>query len=185
LSVLFLLLGKGGGFVPPLFFCLNSRVINFFVYIYISNNHRHRHNDNITTTIVRNCKKHQPYYNNLLKADNSYTYIKITKEDFPQILLTKQRHNDGIRYLITPEGVQQYMILKKYPCYSNGSSDTQPTHKYKDDEIKELKEEIIDDCFECKEHKLIKFTSILTVGKNYCKECIVKENNKELLEELY
>ena len=44
-------------------------------------------------------KKHQPYYNNLLKADNSYMYLKITKEDFPQILLTRKRKNDGSIYI--------------------------------------------------------------------------------------
>ena len=27
-------------------------------------------------------KQHKPFYNNLLKADNSYSYIKITKEQF-------------------------------------------------------------------------------------------------------
>lgn len=44
-------------------------------------------------------KQHQPLYNNLLKADNSYTYIKITKEVFPQIFLTKRRINDGSLYI--------------------------------------------------------------------------------------
>lgn len=44
-------------------------------------------------------KQHQPFYNNLLKADNSYTYIKITKEQFPQIILTKRRINDGSVYI--------------------------------------------------------------------------------------
>ncbi len=44
-------------------------------------------------------KQHQPEYNNLLKADNSYVYIKITKEPFPQIYLTRKRSNDGALYI--------------------------------------------------------------------------------------
>ncbi len=44
-------------------------------------------------------KKHIPPYNNLLKADNSYAYIKITNEDYPQIFLTRFRDNDGSTYV--------------------------------------------------------------------------------------
>jgi excinuclease ABC subunit C len=44
-------------------------------------------------------KEYQPYYNNLLKADNSYVYIKITYEDFPQILITRKRLNDKAIYI--------------------------------------------------------------------------------------
>ena len=36
-------------------------------------------------------KKHQPYFNNLLKADNSYVYIKITNETFPQVITTRKK----------------------------------------------------------------------------------------------
>jgi excinuclease ABC subunit C len=39
-------------------------------------------------------KKYKPYYNNMLKADNSYCYIKITKHDFPQIYITRDKKND-------------------------------------------------------------------------------------------
>ena len=44
-------------------------------------------------------RKHQPPYNNLLKADNSYVYIKIPKEDFPPILITRYKTNDGSTYI--------------------------------------------------------------------------------------
>jgi excinuclease ABC subunit C len=44
-------------------------------------------------------KKHQPVYNRLLKADNSYVYIKITKSNWPQIFLTRQRTEDGSTYI--------------------------------------------------------------------------------------
>ena len=59
-------------------------------------------------------KQHQPFYNNLLKADNSYTYIKITKEKFPQIVLTKRRINDGSVY-IGPK--KDSIQLKKFLQY--------------------------------------------------------------------
>lgn len=44
-------------------------------------------------------KQHNPEYNRLLKWDNSYIYLKITKEDFPQLYLTRMRKNDGARYI--------------------------------------------------------------------------------------
>lgn len=44
-------------------------------------------------------KKHTPAYNSLLKADNSYAYIKITNEEYPQIFLTRFRDNDGSTYI--------------------------------------------------------------------------------------
>lgn len=59
-------------------------------------------------------KQHQPFYNNLLKADNSYTYLKITKEQFPQIILTKRRSNDGAIYIGPKNDTIQ---LKKFLQY--------------------------------------------------------------------
>ena len=44
-------------------------------------------------------KKHQPEYNRLLKGDNSYTYIRLSKADFPQVTLTRDRRNDGATYI--------------------------------------------------------------------------------------
>lgn len=44
-------------------------------------------------------KKYQPIYNSLLKWDNSYVYIKITNEDFPQIFTTRFRDNDWATYI--------------------------------------------------------------------------------------
>lgn len=37
-------------------------------------------------------KKFQPHYNILLKDDKSYPYICVTKEDFPRILITRNKH---------------------------------------------------------------------------------------------
>jgi len=44
-------------------------------------------------------KKHKPPYNSLLKGDNSYVFIKITNEAFPQVLLTRKRRKDGAIYI--------------------------------------------------------------------------------------
>lgn len=59
-------------------------------------------------------KKHQPYYNNLLKADNSYAYIKITNEDYPQIILVRKKINDGSTYIGPKHNTQN---LKKFLQY--------------------------------------------------------------------
>lgn len=59
-------------------------------------------------------KKHQPYFNNLLKADNSYIYIKITKETFPQIITTRRKINDGATYIWPKHNTQH---LKKFLQY--------------------------------------------------------------------
>ena len=44
-------------------------------------------------------RHNQPKYNLLLKDDKSYPYIKITKEPYPQVLLTRNVVPDGGRYL--------------------------------------------------------------------------------------
>ena len=59
-------------------------------------------------------KKNQPYFNNLLKADNSYCYIKITDEDFPQILLTRKKLYDKATYIGPKHNTQN---LKRFLQY--------------------------------------------------------------------
>lgn len=44
-------------------------------------------------------KQHLPPYNRLLKWDNSYVYIKITSEPWPQIIFTRTRKDDGAIYI--------------------------------------------------------------------------------------
>jgi excinuclease ABC subunit C len=44
-------------------------------------------------------KEHQPPFNSLLKWDNSYCFIKIPKEDFPPILITRKRSEDWAIYI--------------------------------------------------------------------------------------
>lgn len=43
--------------------------------------------------------KHKPRYNNLIRWERSFTYIKITNEQFPQILFTRYRDNDWWIYI--------------------------------------------------------------------------------------
>ncbi len=44
-------------------------------------------------------KQHKPKYNIDLKDDKSFPYIKITKELYPQVYITRNTENDGSRYL--------------------------------------------------------------------------------------
>ncbi|SMB85528.1 Excinuclease ABC subunit C [Desulfonispora thiosulfatigenes DSM 11270] len=43
-------------------------------------------------------KKHRPKYNISLKDDKNYPYVKITNEDFPRILITRNKVKDGNKY---------------------------------------------------------------------------------------
>ena len=44
-------------------------------------------------------KKYQPPFNNMLKGSNSYAYIKITNDDFPQIIITRNKIKDWSKYI--------------------------------------------------------------------------------------
>lgn len=68
-------------------------------------------------------KEYQPRYNTLLKWDNSYTYIKITNHDFPQIVLTRFKDNDWAIY-IWPKAYRQDLkkmlqLLRQFFLYRN------------------------------------------------------------------
>jgi excinuclease ABC subunit C len=44
-------------------------------------------------------KEYQPYFNTMWKDDKSYPYLKLTtKEDFPRLVLTRNKVNDGSEY---------------------------------------------------------------------------------------
>lgn len=43
-------------------------------------------------------KTHAPKYNVLLRDDKSYPYIKITNEEYPRIIKTRELKNDGAKY---------------------------------------------------------------------------------------
>ena len=40
-------------------------------------------------------KKHKPRYNISLKDDKTYPYIKITREEYPRVLVTRNLQKDG------------------------------------------------------------------------------------------
>ena len=69
-------------------------------------------------------KEHQPPFNNMLKWSNSYAYIKITNEDFPQIFITRNKIKDGSKYIwpkhntIELKKFLQYLryIIKRRGC---------------------------------------------------------------------
>lgn len=58
-------------------------------------------------------KEHQPRYNVLLKDDKSYPYIRITREEFPQIFKTRRVVRDGSKYFGPyTDGTYLYYLLK-------------------------------------------------------------------------
>ena len=68
-------------------------LIDHFEYIVV---------DNEAEALVLECnliKKHRPKYNVLLKDDKTYPYIKIDiKSDFPNVIITRRKINDGSKY---------------------------------------------------------------------------------------
>lgn len=43
-------------------------------------------------------RKHKPKYNTALRDDKSFPMVKITNDNFPSVLITRKRINDGSRY---------------------------------------------------------------------------------------
>ena len=68
-------------------------LIDHFEYIVV---------DNEAEALVLECnliKKNRPKYNVLLKDDKTYPYIKIdVKSDFPNVIITRRKVNDGSKY---------------------------------------------------------------------------------------
>ena len=65
--------------------------------------------NNIEWLVVRNeveallteanlIKQHQPHYNVNLKDDKSFPYIRITKEPYPRVFITREIVHDGSKY---------------------------------------------------------------------------------------
>lgn len=58
-------------------------------------------------------KEHRPRYNVLLKDDKSYPFIRITKEEFPQVFKTRRVVRDGSRYFGPyTDGTYLYYLIK-------------------------------------------------------------------------
>lgn len=59
-------------------------------------------------------KQHLPEFNNLLKADNSYTYLKISHHEYPEIYLTRKKIQDGSTYIWPKHNTQELKKLLQY-----------------------------------------------------------------------
>jgi len=57
-------------------------------------------NNELEALILENnlIKEHRPKYNIRMKDDKNYLYLKVTREDFPQVLLVRRMVKDGARY---------------------------------------------------------------------------------------
>jgi len=82
--------------------------------------------DNELEALVLECnliKKYRPKYNISLKDDKTYPYLKITNEDYPQVLVTRKVARDGARYYGPYPSVNELrnsleMIRKIFPFRS-------------------------------------------------------------------
>ena len=82
--------------------------------------------DNELEALVLECnliKKYRPKYNINLKDDKTYPFLKITKEDYPQVLVTRKVLKDGARYFGPYPSVNELrnsleMIRKIFPFRS-------------------------------------------------------------------
>ncbi|MDA3886633.1 MAG: excinuclease ABC subunit UvrC [Candidatus Delongbacteria bacterium] len=84
-------------------------------------------------------KKHRPKYNIDLKDDKSYPYIRITKELFPQIFITRKIIDDGSKYIgpfMQVKGVRNLLknlkkILRFRNCKLNITQDSIDNKRHK------------------------------------------------------
>ena len=82
--------------------------------------------DNELEALVLECnliKKYRPKYNINLKDDKTYPYLKITNEDYPQVLVTRKVLKDGARYFGPYPSVNELrnsleMVRKIFPFRS-------------------------------------------------------------------
>ena len=58
-------------------------------------------------------KRHQPHYNINLRDDKSYPFIRITKEPYPQVFITRKIIRDGSRYFGPFTDSRQLRIMLK------------------------------------------------------------------------
>lgn len=79
----------------------------------------------------------KPYFNSMWKDDKSYPYIKITKEDFPRLLITRKKLKDGGLYFgpyprayhIKKLARWLSKLFKMRPCRLEFGADSLPDEK--------------------------------------------------------
>ena len=59
-------------------------------------------------------KKHQPFFNTMLKGANAYAYIKLSNHPVPQVSITRKKLNDGAMYIGPKHNTR---ALKKFLQY--------------------------------------------------------------------
>ncbi|MFH1368293.1 MAG: excinuclease ABC subunit UvrC [Elusimicrobiota bacterium] len=84
--------------------------------------------------------KYKPYYNSMWRDDKSYPQLKLTREDFPRLILTRKTLNDGSEYFGPYPNTAQMRSLVKWlrrifmwrPCKLDFSENSLPAeHKIK------------------------------------------------------
>ena len=84
-------------------------------------------------------KKHKPKYNIMFRDDKTYPYIKITNEEFPQIISTHKVIKDGAKYFGPYSDVRQmkmtlrtlHDVFKLRTCRTKLTSENIKDGKYK------------------------------------------------------
>ena len=94
-------------------------------------------------------------------------------------IIKKRRMREGIEYYLDKKKVIDWMERSGLLVENADSiTTTRTTLQHKDDKVTLLPVEIYDICTDCQENKLVQYTSLNKVGRNYCKECIEKETKK-------
>ncbi len=110
----------------------------------------------------------------------NYSYwVGKTLSKIPIFKKNKKKKARGREYFISKDILEDYMGRQGYPF-----EDTlENIIEFNKDKLKELNEPIRDNCYNCKILQYVKYTSILTTGRNYCDTCVTKDTNKETKKE--
>lgn len=112
------------------------------------------------------------------KARYTYWIGKVLSK-IPLFKKNKTRKASGREYLLSKELLKQYFELKCYPLPDEYTQTARTTYDIPNDRIQEMDNDIMDDCAGCKEHKYVKFKSIVVLGRNYCVDCVGNDVNKQ------
>lgn len=126
-------------------------------------------------------------YDNFGEQKKYNYWIGRTLSKIPIFKEKRSRTSKKRIYFLSKELIIDYMERQNYLIESTQMSQITPLSN--GDEVTELKNDIMDDCVMCKEHKFVKFTSKKDRGNNYCVDCvnndIQKQKNKELLDKIF